>query len=112
MAPGGRCSRQRRVTRQLWEATLDAFEQRLDAQERALDEGSHDPIPRFSRTTDLPPIPAALIDRAVALVRRCRTLEERVSGALQQAKDQLAALADAAPAAAAAAQPVFFDSRV
>lgn len=100
------------MTGALWEGTLDAFEQRLGAQERALDDGDHASISKFAPPPDLPPLPAALVDRAVALVWRCRALEERVSTALQQAKDQLAALAGAAPASADAAEPVFFDSRV
>jgi hypothetical protein len=96
----------------VWSATLDAFEQRLDAQERALDRGSHEPIPAFSPAPDLPPLPTEMVDRAVALVWRCRALEERVTAALTQAKEQLAALAEAAPTPADAAEPVFFDSRV
>jgi hypothetical protein len=96
----------------IWAATLDAFEQRLDAQERALDGGSHEAIPAFAPAPDLPPIPVDLVDRAVALVWRCRALEDRVTAALNDAKTQLQALADAAPAPAEAAEPVFFDSRV
>ena len=96
----------------IWAVTLDAFEQRLDAQERALDGGSHEPIPAFSPAPDLPPVPLEMVDRAVALVWRCRALEDRVTAALNEAKEQLQALADAAPAPADAAEPVFFDSRV
>ena len=96
----------------MWSASLDAFEQRLDAQESALAEGSHVPVPPFLPAAGLPALPADLVDRAVALVWRCRALEERVSDALEQAKNQLQALAEGAPPAAAAAEPMFFDSRV
>ena len=94
-----------------WRVVLDAFEARLDAQADALALGAPGVVPAFVAPVLPNPLPDTLLDRATALVWRCRELEDALSEALQSAEASLAKVHDAAPAPAPA-QPVYFDSRV
>jgi hypothetical protein len=94
----------------VWTATLDAFEQRLEAQWAALHDASVEPVPAF----EPPPGAAVLPDEHVAcateLVWRCRALEEALAAALAKVTDQLDQAAE--PPAGPPAEPVYFDSRI
>lgn len=94
-----------------WAAALDAFEARIDAQAEALARHDAEPVAPFE-PPDLPaPLPAELVERAAALVWRCRELEDKLSAAVSDAR---AALQDAHAKSTARPhnQPVYFDSRV
>ena len=92
-----------------WECTLDAFEQRLHAQEVALALGSLDPVAEFEPPAAPTALPTAFLHRATELVARCRALEDALATALATA---LTDHEQAKRSAAAPAQPVYFDSRV
>ena len=95
-----------------WQAALDAFEQRLAAQEASYEQGLVSPVPPFEPPKVTTPLPQGFVARATELVWRCRALEETLAGALQHAQEQLDRVGAAATAPAAPAQPIFFDSRV
>lgn len=95
----------------LWAVVLDAFEQRIDAQREALALGAPGIVPPFVAPPLANPLPDSLLDRATALVWRCRELEDEIETALAQTGASLDKL-HATPAPPAAAQPVYFDSRV
>ena len=95
-----------------WQRTLDDFEATLRAQEASLDQGMTKAVPPFEPPVGLNPMPADFVHRATDLVARCRALEEKLAGALDDAHAQLDRLGETSAVAAAPAQPVFFDSRV
>lgn len=95
----------------VWSAVLDAFEARLDAQYEALALGAPGVVPPFVAPPLANPLPDCLLDRAVALIARCRDLEDELTRALADTELSLVKVHEA-PAATAAAQPVYFDSRV
>ena len=92
-------------------SALDGFEHRLAAQEAALSSGLVEAAPSFDPPSLPTPLPHDLVERATALVWRCRALEETLSRALQDAGAQLDRIGEAGPARAPS-QPVYFDSRV
>lgn len=94
----------------VWTLVLDAFEARLDAQYEALALGAPGVVPPFVAPPLANPLPDSLLDRAIALIARCRDLEDELADALAATEVSLAKLHDAP--APAAAQPVYFDSRV
>jgi hypothetical protein len=112
MAPGGRTDGGRVVTAGLWEATLDAFELRLVAQESALERGLIDPEPAFRPPAGMPLLPDELLERAQQLLRRSRALEESLTDARDAARGQLDRAAEGRAGRTGPAQPVYFDSRV
>jgi hypothetical protein len=95
-----------------WAKTLDAFEARVAAQWAALDDSSLEPIPPFAEPAVHTPLPDELIARATELVHRCRALEDTLSAALADARQQLERLDEPATTASSPAEPVFFDSRI
>ena len=95
----------------VWTVVLDAFEARIDAQRDALALGAPGVVPPFVAPPLSNPLPDALLDRAIALVARCRELEADLAGALEATQLSLTKLHDDGPAVAAA-QPMYFDSRV
>jgi hypothetical protein len=95
-----------------WEATLDAFEQRLEAQERAYRDGLVEAVPPFEPPAVATAIPAAFVDRATQLVWRCRALEDTLAAALHTAREQLDRVGEAVAGPAAPASPMYFDSRI
>ena len=94
-----------------WVSALDGFEHRLAAQEAALASGVVEPTSSFDPPSLPTPLPHALVERATALVWRCRALEESLEQALKDAAAQLDRIGEAGPARTPS-QPVFFDSRV
>lgn len=94
-----------------WSDVLDAFEDRLTAQAAALEMDAPDAIAPFVPPADLSPLPAELAERAIELTQRCHEIEEQLARALESVGVALDRLASA-PAAAASAEPVYFDSRV
>ena len=85
-----------------WDAALDAYEARLDAQRTALDTGDVDVAP-FEPPADLGPLPADLAERASALLADARALEADLA-----TRTEAASVAHAAPRAT----PSFLDQRV
>jgi hypothetical protein len=95
-----------------WAATLDAFEARVAAQWAALGDSSAEPVPPFAAPEVPGPLPEELVARATELVHRCRALEDTLSAALADARQQLERLDEPATTASSPAEPVFFDSRI
>ena len=95
----------------LWAVVLDAFEARISAQRDALALGAPGIVGPFVAPPLANPLPDSLLDRATALVGRCRELEEEIQAAMAQTTASLEKLHDA-PVSANGAQPVYFDSRV
>ena len=87
------------------------FEARLHAQREALSMGGG-AVGDFQPPVVDAPIPADLADRATDLVEQCRRLEDEIERALADASAALDELLAAPPARVAAAEPVYFDSRV
>lgn len=94
----------------VWSLVLDAFEARIDAEYEALALGAPGVVPPFVAPPLPSPLPDALLDRAVALIARCRRLEADLAEALATTEVSLAKLQDTP--ATPAAQPVYFDTRV
>lgn len=80
MARRGELDRERRLTS--WTGALDAYEQRLDAQRRALDEGGAGDVAPFEPPVGLGPLPHHLLGRADGLLRRGRELQAQLEVAL------------------------------
>lgn len=95
-----------------WDDVLDAFEDRLAAQVAALDLGAPDVVPPFAPPAGLSPLPVDLTERATQLTQRCRAIEQDIARALEAAGVALDRLTSAPAPAPAAAEPVYFDSRV
>jgi hypothetical protein len=96
-----------------WAAALDAFEARVASQWAALDDPSLEPAPPFAAPAVPGPMPDELVARATELVHRCRALEDTLSAALADARQQLERLDEpTATAGSSPAEPVFFDSRI
>jgi hypothetical protein len=93
-----------------WDAVLDDFEARLADQWAALRAGSLDGAQAFAPPPVDGPLPPEHVERATALVWRCRELEDALAAALAAATENLERLDRAAPAVPAG--PVYFDSRV
>ena len=94
-----------------WLAALDAFEHRLVAQEVALAGGVVEATPSFDPPSLPTPLPHDLVERATALVWRCRALEDTLNQALQDAAGQLDRIGETG-STGTPSQPVFFDTRV
>ena|SRR3712207_3350 len=94
-----------------WSVALDMFEARLSAQRDALSMGpaAIEPWEPPALTTVLP---GELADRAASLLALCRDLEDEIAHTMAATNASLDRLLDAPPAPVAAAEPVYFDSRV
>jgi hypothetical protein len=95
-----------------WAKTLDAFEARVAAQWAALENRSLESVPAFAAPAVPGPMPDELVARATELVHRCRALEDTLSAALADARQQLEHLNETGPSPESPAEPVFFDSRI
>ena len=93
-----------------WESTLDAFQERLDAQWAVYRDGLTEPVVPFEPPAVTSPIPPQFVARAAELLQRCRALEETLAAAMEMARSDLDRLGPSG--GAAPAEPVYFDSRV
>lgn len=94
-----------------WSHILDAYEARLDAQALALREHAFDGLGAFTPPHVESPLPHALVERAEALLQRCRDLEHALATALAETAVAIAR-SDRARPTGHAAEPVYFDSHV
>lgn len=71
-----------------WQECLDELEAALAGQRAALERGPAHVTegPVFAPPPDLPPLPAALADRAAALLERCRRHEAALGAAVGAAR--------------------------
>ena len=94
-----------------WASVLDTFEARLHAQREALSMGGG-AVAEWQPPALETPMPSELADRAADLVWQCRQLEDEIEQALATASAALDRMLEAPPVPVAAAEPVYFDSRV
>ena len=73
-----------------WAAALDEFERRIAAQRAALDLGDAPDVGAFVPRLELGPLPAALEERARALLAESKDVEAELAGALAHVGQDLA----------------------
>ena len=99
------------MTTREWSAILDSFEARLHAQHEAMTMGPA-ALDAWEEPVPTAPIPRDLMERATALMWRCRELEDEIEQALNGVAAQLDRMLEVAATSAVPAEPMYFDSRV